>query len=141
MAGSTRQGHKGIQFSGGLSQPTQNIKNSRHPFVSHSTIRLSTVQTPITTTPPPAPHAIPSSGGQQIEDGRLVLDGGVQGFGAPSCKESGTEACIGGSIEAPRDGGCGSCEGSSGGDGGGGGGSGGVGALPRCSAGIQESGR
>ena len=29
MAGSMRQGHKGIQFSGGLSQPTQNIKNSQ----------------------------------------------------------------------------------------------------------------
>ena len=105
VAGSTRQGHKGIQFSGGLSQPTQNIKNNRRPFVSHSPIRLSTVQTPITTTPPPAPHAIPSSGGQQIKDGRLVLEGGVQGFGAPSCKDSGAEARIGSSIEAPGDGG------------------------------------
>ena len=101
MAGSTRQGHKGIQFSGGLSQLTKNIKNSRRPFVSHSPIRLATVQTPITTTPPPTPHAIPFNGGQQIEDGRLVLDGGVQCFGAPSCKESGAEARIGGSIEAP----------------------------------------
>ena len=78
VAGSMRQGHKGIQFLGRLSQPTPNIKNSRCPFISHSPIRLSTVQTPITlqTTPPPAPHAIPSSGGQQSEDG-LVLDGGV----------------------------------------------------------------
>jgi len=66
VAGSTHQGHKGIQFSGGLSQPTPNIKNSRRPFVSHSPIRLSTMQTLITlqTTPPPAPHAIPSSRGQ-----------------------------------------------------------------------------
>ena len=135
VAGSMHQGHKGIQFSGGLSQPTQNIKNSRRPFVSHSPIHLSTVQTPITTTPPPAPHAIPSSGGQQIEDGRLVLDGGVQGFSAPSCKESGAEARIGGSdsIQAARDGSGGGC-------GSGGGGGGGVGALPRCSARIQESG-
>ena len=107
VAGSMRQGHKGIQFSGGLSQPTPNIKNSRRSFVSHSLIRLSTVQTPITlqTTPPPVPHAIPSSGGQQIKDGRLVLEGGVQGFGALSCKDSGAEARIGSSIEAPGDGG------------------------------------
>jgi len=63
------------------------------------------------TTPLPAPHAIPSSGGQQSEDG-LVLDGGVQVFGAPSCKESGAEARIGGSIEAPEDTSGGGCEGS-----------------------------